>query len=154
MKIAIILGYWLNDDGHIANRLKERLDMGIKLYHDYHPDKIIVSGGVANKKAGVSEASQMKAYLVQNMIPEDIIIMEDKSQSTYENAKFSIPIAMEYNPDTIILCTSIEHLAREPYNTLLYFSDWLNEVDPRLPEEEKKAKRKHKNINFIVYTNC
>ncbi len=154
MKIAIILGYWLKDNGEIDTPLKERLDMTLNLYLEYHPEKIIVSGGIANKKANVSEASKMKEYLVLHGIPEDRILLEDQSRSTYENAKFSVPIALKYHPDTIILCTSIDHIARQPYNTIQYFSDWINEVDPRLPEEEKKNKRIQKNIHFIVYSNC
>lgn len=154
MKIAIVLGYRLKDDGDIADTLKQRLDMTLELYQEYHPEKIIVSGGIANLKAGISEASKMKDYLVEHGIPTEQIIEENQSTSTYENAKFSIPIALKFHPDTIFLCTTIEHLARKPYNAIQYFSDWINEVDPLLTEDEKKDKRNIKNIRLVIYSKC
>ncbi len=154
MKIAIILGYRLTDNGEIAPTLKKRLDMTLEIDQMYHPEKIIVSGGIANQKAGISEASKMAEYLIRHGIPSEKIILEDQSKSTYENAKFSVPLAREYHPDTIILCTTIEHLTKQSYNAIQYFSDWINEVDPHLPEEEKQNQRIFKNINLIIYTKC
>ena len=50
--------------------------------------KIIVSGGQGNGE-DISEAQAMYDYLVQNGIPADIIIKEDKSTNTEENFRFS-----------------------------------------------------------------
>lgn len=52
-----------------------------------HP-KIIVSGGQGSDEL-VSEAFAMKKYILSQNIPEEDIIMEDKSTTTYENLKFS-----------------------------------------------------------------
>lgn len=50
--------------------------------------KIIVSGGQGNGE-DISEAQAMYDYLVQNGIPADIIIKEDRSTNTEENFRFS-----------------------------------------------------------------
>ena len=50
--------------------------------------KIIVSGGQGNGE-DISEAQAMYDYLLQNGLPADIIIKEDKSTNTEENFRFS-----------------------------------------------------------------
>lgn len=132
MKVAIILGNRMNDDGTISATMKKRLDLTLELYKELQPDKIIVSGGIANRIAGISEASKMKEYLIDNGIKEDLIILEDESRTTRENALYSVPKALELNPDTIIICSTIEHFTQVPYNTVKFFSDELQDKDIRL----------------------
>ena len=112
-KVMIVLGNRLNDDASITSKMKERLDLTLKGYEVFSPTKIIVSGGVANKKAKISEAKAMQDYLVNNGISSNQIIMEDKSKSTVENALFSVPIALEFSPDVIIVVTSIDHYSHD-----------------------------------------
>lgn len=132
MKIAITLGNRLNDDQSITKVMELRLQLTLQLYKDFDIDYIIVSGGVANKKAGVSEAAVMKQYLVKNGIPEEKIIEEGESMTTGENAKFSVKIAKDLKADTIIVCTTIEHMTRMVYNPVKLFSDQLGECDTKL----------------------
>lgn len=126
MKIAIILGNRINDDGSITEILKKRLDMTVTLYNEYKPDKIILSGGIANKKVNASEAEKMREYLLEKGLPDDILILEDKSLTTFENAKYSIPIAMNYNPDTIFVCSSYDHFLYPGFNVVKIFGDAIN----------------------------
>ena len=66
MRVGIILGYRLNDDGTRTARLDKRCDLAIK-YHKLHGlDKLIVSGGVANPYTTISEAQAMEDYLVDH----------------------------------------------------------------------------------------
>ena len=97
MKVAIILGNRMNDDGTISATMKKRLDLTIELFNELKPDKIIVSGGIANEVANVSEASKMEEYLLSKGIDKDLIIQENKSHTTRENALFSVPIAESLN---------------------------------------------------------
>ena len=90
MKIAIILGNRMNDDGTISNTMKKRLDLTLELYNEYKPDKIIVSGGIANKVANISEASKMEEYLIEKGLDPELIIKEDNSMTTRENALYSL----------------------------------------------------------------
>ena len=45
MKVVIVLGYKLNDDASMEERLVHRLDLCLKLINEESYDKIIVSGG-------------------------------------------------------------------------------------------------------------
>lgn len=111
--VMIVLGNRLNDDASITSKMKERLELTLKGYKIFSPTKIIVSGGVANKKARISEAKAMQDYLINNGIPDNQVIMEDNSKSTVENALFSVPLALELSPDAIIVVTSIDHYSHD-----------------------------------------
>lgn len=106
----------MNDDKTLSYRMKTRLAMTLKLFSTYHPDKIILSGGVANKVAGIAEADAMEKWLVENGMPAEVLVKEGKSLTTKQNAKYAVPMALEMNPDKIILCTSKEHLSRKYLN--------------------------------------
>lgn len=121
MKIAVILGNRMNDDRTLSRRMLARLNLALKLYAEESPDFIIVSGGVANKKAGISEAQAMKDWLIKNGIPDGVIIKEDRSLSTKQNAEFTVPVLKEKNADKLILCTSREHINRKFLNPIRLF---------------------------------
>lgn len=121
MNVAIVLGNRMNDDGTMSEIMKTRLDMVLKMDREIHPNIIIVSGGIANKKAGVSEASRMSKYLTDQGIEPSRIVLEDKSKTTSQNAKFAVPMAICYGADEIILCTSKEHMERSFLNPLKLF---------------------------------
>jgi uncharacterized SAM-binding protein YcdF (DUF218 family) len=69
--------------------LANRLDKAIEVYErGERKARFIVSGGQgADEK--VSEAHAMREYLLQQGIPDEKIIMEDKSTTTYENMRNS-----------------------------------------------------------------
>ena len=69
----------MNDDGTLSEKMKLRLALCVKYYNENKPDKIIVSGGIANPKAGVAEADKMEEYLLSAGIPSEVIIKEDKN---------------------------------------------------------------------------
>ena len=121
--IFVVLGNYLNDDGTPSSYLIKRLSLTLDAYQKFYPNKIIVSGGVANKKAGVSEAKVMKDYLISKGIDESIIIEEDLSMSTRENAFNSMPIIEKLGEDEIVIISSIEHFVGQSYNVLKYFTD-------------------------------
>lgn len=119
--IVIVLGNRLNDDGSISKIQEERLCLAMEIEKEYHPDYFILSGGVANPNALISEAEAMYNYLVSKGISKEKLIKEDKSYSTVENAKYSIPIAKQLNPDIIMVCTSSYHLANPGYKAMETF---------------------------------
>ena len=121
MTVAIVLGNWLNNDGSISDLLKKRLEMAKELYFNKEVDKLIVSGGLANKKAGISEAEAMKRFLLLNNVKEEDIILENKSTTTTENAMFSVPIAKDLGANRIIIVSTIEHFTIYFYNVLKIF---------------------------------
>ena len=138
MLVAIILGNRLNDDGSMSEILKKRLEATLRLNKAFSPSKIIVSGGVANPKAGLSEAQVMRDYLVEQGVESDKIVLEDNSMTTKQNAEFSVPIAAQLNATEIILCTSTEHMGRKFLNPIRLFSNQLqkfSEINLRVYSE-------------------
>ncbi|MBQ2841807.1 MAG: YdcF family protein [Clostridia bacterium] len=90
---VIVLGKGLDGD-KVPPNLAKRLDKAID-YHKKNPRAlIVVSGGKGNDEK-LSEAQAMFDYLVSKGIPEEIIIKEDKSTTTYENFVFSTEIIRE-----------------------------------------------------------
>ena len=86
---VIIHGAGLLEGDRISKLLQDRLDKAIDVYRrDPSPTKLIPSGGQGSDEA-VSEAEAMKNYLVGQGIPEDDIILEDRSMTTLENLRFS-----------------------------------------------------------------
>ena len=82
---VIIHGAGLIDGERVTKLLADRLDKAIEIYRkDPTPPFMIPSGGQGGDEK-ISEAEAMKNYLVENGIPEEHILLEDKSKTTYEN---------------------------------------------------------------------
>ena len=129
MLVVIVLGNRLNDDGSITEIMRKRLSATIRLNKLFAPTKIILSGGVANPKAGVSEAQVMRDYLVDSGVDSDKLVLEDKSMTTKQNAEYSIPIAAKLGATEILLCTSTEHMQREFLNPTRLFARELKKYN-------------------------
>ena len=135
MTVAIVLGNWLNDDGSISKILEKRLAMTKELYFGKEVDKIIVSGGLANIKAGISEAEAMAKCLIRDGVNKDDILIENQSKTTNENALFSVPMAKKLGAKKLIIVTTIEHFTVYSYNPLKMFRNAIEknyEEDVRL----------------------
>ena len=128
MKVVIVLGYKLNDDASMDDLLKQRLDLCIKLVNEEKYDKIIVSGGCPTPPGlDVSEADVMAEYLIKNNINSNMIIKENKSLTTEENALFSIPIAKSLNAKRIVVITTLDHMSRDFLNPVRLFAEQLKD---------------------------
>ena len=105
---VIVLGAGLKGN-QITTSLLYRLDTTITYYQQYPNTTIIVSGGQGTGET-ISEASAMYQYLISRGIPQDKIIQEDKSTSTYENFKFSS--AFINSNDKVMIITNNFHMSR------------------------------------------
>jgi uncharacterized SAM-binding protein YcdF (DUF218 family) len=92
---VIIHGAGLIDGNKVSKLLADRIDKAIDVYKkDPTPTVLIPSGG-KGKDELMPEAAAMAAYLREKGIPEDRIIMEDRSATTMENLQFSKKIIDE-----------------------------------------------------------
>lgn len=86
---VIIHGAGIRKDGTVTRLLAERCDKAVTVYRrDPTPPYLIPSGGQGSDEV-CSEAEAMKKYLTQNGIPEEKILMEDRSSTTMENVLYS-----------------------------------------------------------------
>lgn len=90
----IVLGAGLRGK-KVSLSLAYRLDAAIDYYNQNQHPVIVVSGGQGENEL-VSEAFAMKTYLLENGIPSEKILTEDKSSRTVENFSFSKEILNKY----------------------------------------------------------
>lgn len=110
----VILGYGLKPDGSMRPVLRQRVMTGLMIAQFFPQSSIIVTGG--NPQNGKTEASQMRNMLALFGFPGHRIIVEDKANSTVQNAQFSVPLAEQAGASGIILVTSTTHQGRADGN--------------------------------------
>lgn len=108
----VILGYGLNKDGSMKQELVERLKVGLASAEKYPNAYVAVTGGATSDVEGVTEAGQMAAWLKQNGLSADRLIVERKSYSTIQNAQNVVRILSNDYPgvDSIAVVTSDYHI--------------------------------------------
>ncbi len=84
---VIVLGASVKEDG-ISKTLKLRLDKAAE-YAAENPDSILVLSGAMGEGEPVTEASAMQAYLLEQGVPEEQMLLEERSHSTLENIVYS-----------------------------------------------------------------
>ena len=110
----VILGYGLTPDGWMRPILYTRVLTGLAVAQAFPQSPIIVTGG--NPKNGRTEAGEMSNLLRLLGFPANRIIVEDKANSTVQNARFSVPLAKKADTSGIILVTSSTHQGRADGN--------------------------------------
>jgi uncharacterized SAM-binding protein YcdF (DUF218 family) len=88
----------------------ERLEEGARLFKEGYADEMLISGGVIYNK--VTIASLMKQHAIDLKIPVNKIIIEEKADSTYENASFCKEILLKNKYRSAIVVTSNYHMRR------------------------------------------
>jgi uncharacterized SAM-binding protein YcdF (DUF218 family) len=110
----VVLGYGLRDNGTMRPILYTRVLTGLAVAQMFPQSPIIVTGG--NPRNGRTEAGEMRKTLRVLGFPDDRIIVEDRANSTVQNARFSVPLAEQAGTSGIILVTSSSHQDRADGN--------------------------------------
>ena len=89
----IILGCRIRKDGTLTPLLKGRVESALKFekaqYEKTGKHAVFVPSGGQGADEVISEGEAMERYLLEQGVPAERILREDKSASTYENMKFS-----------------------------------------------------------------
>ncbi|WP_413306540.1 YdcF family protein [Bacillus sp. 1P10SD] len=88
----------------------ERVEKAAKLYHQGYGKYFVISGGITYND--VTAAQLMKNHARQLGVPEEAIILEDRADSTYENAEFTKQIIKSYPIHSAIVVSSNFHMKR------------------------------------------
>ena len=113
----IILGSKIKEDGSLTPLLQARvdkaIDFGNKQYENTKKKIVYVpSGGKGNDEV-IAEAEAIKKYLISKGIKENQILIEDKSENTIENMKYSKDKIDEINKEAkISFSTTNYHVFR------------------------------------------
>lgn len=99
----IALGAGLIDGERVTPLLARRIDTAISFYRrqltkTQKQAQLLMSGGQGPDEK-ISEAQAMKNYALSQGIPEDAILLEDRSTNTLENMRFSKAIMEHHSPE-------------------------------------------------------
>ena len=110
---VIVLGCGIKPDGTPSWALANRLDAALAWYRAHAGTRLVVSGGQGTYEP-TSEAASMAQYLLEKGVPATDILVEDRSTSTMENFKFSIPILWDagWRGEPVLYATNDFHLFR------------------------------------------
>lgn len=90
-----------------------RCHHGLEVYHATGIKPVLVTGGRPHNNPAISSIAEvMRDYLVEAGVPAGDILVENRSQTTYENAVESARMLQERGLQTIILVTDAVHMPR------------------------------------------
>ncbi|MCR5066679.1 MAG: YdcF family protein [Erysipelotrichaceae bacterium] len=85
----IIHGCGLLKGNKVSRLLSNRIDKAISIFRKGHGRAMLICSGGQGADETVSEAEAIAGYLREKGIPEDHIILEDRSKTTEENLAYS-----------------------------------------------------------------
>lgn len=88
----------------------DRIDLAEALYLAGRAPRILISGSALEGK--VSEAQMIARLLRQRGIPDSVLLLENNSRNTYENARFTDIIMRGQKLKSALLVTSALHMPR------------------------------------------
>lgn len=97
------------------NQNGDRIWQAIDLYHRKKVNKILISGNSGQiTERGLHEAKQLLEVVERGCIPKEDLILEAKSENTYENALESVKMIRKLHPEwkKILLITNSIHMRR------------------------------------------
>jgi len=107
--ILVLLTGDVNPDGIIGPGSYWRSVYAVRAWRSGHFKKIVVSGGIMNTPMSLSWA--LAEFLVGNGVPREVIVLEQRSTSTHENAVFTSELIGNM-PGKKVLMTSDQHMFR------------------------------------------
>ncbi|SDI47337.1 YdcF family protein [Dolosicoccus paucivorans] len=112
----IILGTEIDEEGQVLDTLRRRLNKGLAYYNQSSKDLHFVLTGGAVLDQPVSEASQMKNYLIDQGIDQKKIWLEPHAKNTQENFYFTWQLLsrMKQTVKPLVI-TSAFHVVRSKY---------------------------------------
>lgn len=110
MKVALILGASVWQDGAPSPTLRRRTLQGAALWNQGEVQAIVPCGGLGHNPP--TEAEAMRRLLVAEGIPPGVIRLEDRSRNTFENILFALPILADLGATGAVIVTDLTHAPR------------------------------------------
>lgn len=117
----VVLGNAVNRNGVPNPCLRSRVEAAAELYRLRKAPVLVMSGGTDGD--GSNEAEAMRDIAVSLGVPAEHIRLENRSESTLENLRFSTPLLADA-PEVIIVSSAF-HLARAEW---LAARQWPNKT--------------------------
>jgi uncharacterized SAM-binding protein YcdF (DUF218 family) len=90
------------------------MERAVELYKRGLSPYILPSGGEGNRQVETTEWAFLRDVALENGIPKEVILQEDKAQHTFENARFSLEVLRMsgIEPKKVILVCKATHSRR------------------------------------------
>lgn len=113
----IILGCWFRKDGTLPPLLRGRVDRAIAFWRKQKEqtgkEAVLIPSGGQGKNESMPEAEAMRRYMLDQGIPDNLIVPEMRSRNTWENMAFSKEIISSLSDDgKILFATTNYHVFR------------------------------------------
>ena len=105
----VVFAGGVGESGQAGQGFEERVKYAVDLYKNGYAKNLVFSSGYMYI---YKEPLMMKALAVSLGVPENAIILENESKSTYENVKFTLGLLNKYNYKKILLVSSPYHMRR------------------------------------------
>lgn len=107
---VIVLGASI-DGAEPSPVFRERLNHGIELLKSGKVDWLILTGGCPDGSE-IAEATVGRAYAIRHGVPEDRILVETQSHTTYQNLYYAREVARQNHVKTVVIVSDPFHLRR------------------------------------------
>lgn len=107
----VVLGGGFSGKEQLSLHSRLRAELAARLYQQ-HPCPVLFSGGATHPASFLSEAKAMGEIAVALGISRHHVFLEEKSNNTWENAEFSVPLLQKQNFERVLLVSSPTHLLR------------------------------------------
>ncbi|WP_324192758.1 YdcF family protein [Nocardia transvalensis] len=141
----VVLGYGLLPDGSMRPELVGRLTAAWVQAIAAPMSPIVVTGG--NPQNGVPEAAAMANWLTGHGIPASRVLVEDRANSTVQNALFGTRLLRNAGADSAVVVTSPNHIRRAVADFIVAGTrvvgamTSLDQLVSQLPPPNKAAQR-------------
>jgi Uncharacterized conserved protein len=108
--VAIVLGAGIYGDDP-SPVFKERINHSIWLYDNGYVDKLLFTGGKGQNEE-FTESSIAKNYAIDHSVPEEDILIEERSKITQENISYAAQIVKDNDFSTVIIVSDPLHMKR------------------------------------------
>ena len=113
----LILGCKFRRDGTLTPLLKGRVDRALEFWHAQKQigggEAVLIPSGGQGSDEVMAEAEAMRRYLLEKNVPENAILVEDRSRNTYQNMEYSKALIGQRTPEAkVVYVTTNYHVFR------------------------------------------
>ncbi len=141
-------------DGKPSPVFQSRLDRAFNLYQNGYVSNIILTGGVGKGEV-LSESLVGKNYLVEKGIEENVIYIEEKSHTSWQNLNQAKQVLENQNLNSVILVSDSFHMMRlKKMADCLGLNFYLSPVSNGPVNKNKFAEFKYvlrESVVYIIY---
>lgn len=146
--VGIVLGASMWGDAPSPG-LQERLHQALADYRAGKFERLILTGGLDKPEYKYTEAEGMANFLISQGVPEEVLLLENESTSTYENLLFSREIMVDQGLESAVIITHTYH-----GNRAYEIAEMLDYDHPGLSLMETKVLKPNQTVlrEVLAYT--